>query len=124
MGRLRSSTTCIIVGLDVCVSTIVFVSSLLSAVNGTTHFIVVCGIGISTMTLALLTSRSELDHLYNWDLVCAFRLFYPSSLVGGAWPDISRCGLWCWNCNNDSANSNINNGARLLTLKILTHHFP
>jgi hypothetical protein len=61
--RRRSSTTCIIVGLDVCVSTIVFVSSLLSAVNGTTHFIVVCGIGISTMTLALLTSQSELDYL-------------------------------------------------------------
>ena len=46
-----------------CVSTIVFVSSLLSAVNGTTHFIVVCDIGISTMTLALLTSQSELDYL-------------------------------------------------------------
>nr|DAD81061.1 MAG TPA: hypothetical protein [Siphoviridae sp. ctCVD13] len=41
---------------------------------------------------------------------------YLSSLVGGAWPDISRCGLWCWNCNNDSANSNINNGARPLIL--------
>ena len=61
--RSRSSTTCIIVGLDVCVSTIVFVSSLLSAVYGATHFIVVCGVGISTMTLVLLTSQSELDYL-------------------------------------------------------------
>ena len=63
MGRLRSSTTCIIVGLDVCVSTIVFVSSLLSAVLGLIFLVVVCGIGISTMTLALLTSQSELDYL-------------------------------------------------------------
>ena len=46
-----------------CVSTIVFVSSLLSAVYGATHFIVVCGVGISAMTLALLTSQSELDFL-------------------------------------------------------------
>lgn len=51
------------------------VSSLLSAVNGTTHFIVVCGIGIVIMTPVWLLPQSELDHLYNWDLVCAFRLF-------------------------------------------------
>ena len=63
MGRLRSSTTCIIVGLDVCVSTIVFVSSLLSAVNGTTHFIVVCGVGFVTTTQLIRTSASELDFL-------------------------------------------------------------
>ena len=50
-------------GLDVCVSTIVFVSSLLSAVNGTTHFIVVCGIGIVIMTPVWLLPQSELDYL-------------------------------------------------------------
>lgn len=99
-----------------CVSTIVFVSSLLSAVAGSMVVIVVCGVGHLIMLRLIMATLSELDHLYNWDLVCAFRLFYPSSLVGGAWPDISRCGLWCWNCNNDSANSNINNGARPLIL--------
>ena len=40
------------------------VSSLLSAVNGTTHFIVVCGVGIVTTTQLIRTSTSELDHLY------------------------------------------------------------
>nr|DAD81062.1 MAG TPA: hypothetical protein [Siphoviridae sp. ctCVD13] len=38
--------------------------------------------------------------------------------------DFSRCGLWYWNCSNDSAVASTNNGARILTLKILTHHFP
>ena len=61
--RRRSSTTCIIVGLDVCVSTIVFVSSLLSAVNGTTHFIVVCGFGTVAMTQPLRVPTAELDYL-------------------------------------------------------------
>ena len=45
-------------------------------------------------------------------------------LVGGAWPDNTRCGLWCWNTNAASSNTNINYGARLLIIKFLTHHFP
>ena len=62
--RRRSSTTCIVVGLDVCVSTIVFVSSLLSAVLGLIFLVVVCGVGIVTTTQLIRTSTSELDHLY------------------------------------------------------------
>lgn len=46
------------------------------------------------------------------------------ALVGGAWPDNTRCGLWCWNTNAASSNTNINYGARLLIIKFLTHHFP
>ena len=36
------------------------------------------------------------------------------ALVGGRWLSGSYCGLWCWDCHNDSASSNIYFGARLL----------
>ena len=77
--------------------------------------IVVCGVGHLIMLRLIMATLSELDHLYYWDLVCAFRLFYPSSLVGGAWPDISRCGLWCWNLNENSGAYGVV-GARPLVL--------
>lgn len=37
--------------------------------------IVVCGVGHLIMLRLIMATLSELDHLYNWDLVCAFRLF-------------------------------------------------
>lgn len=36
------------------------------------------------------------------------------ALVGGSWGGALFCGLWCWFCFHDSANSNIYIGARLL----------
>ena len=46
------------------------------------------------------------------------------ALVGGRWTNGLNCGLWCWNTNAASSNTNINYGARLLIIKFLTHHFP
>lgn len=37
-------------------------------------------------------------------------------LVGGGWNNGSAGGLWCWNCWSVSAGTNINIGARLLSL--------
>lgn len=36
------------------------------------------------------------------------------ALVGGAWPDDTRCGLWCWNAVAASSYTGIYYGARLL----------
>ena len=36
------------------------------------------------------------------------------ALVGGAWPDNTRCGLWYWSCHDASSVASGYIGARLL----------
>ena len=36
------------------------------------------------------------------------------ALVGGAWPDSSLCGLWCWLVHSISSSTWEGDGARLL----------
>ena len=53
----------------------------------------------------------------------AFAVFF--ALVGGNMNNGTNDGLWYWNCNNASSNTNWNIGARLLILyKFITHHLP
>nr|DAW44053.1 MAG TPA: hypothetical protein [Caudoviricetes sp.] len=41
--------------------------------------------------------------------------------VGGNFNNGANAGLWYWNCNNSSTNSNLNCGARLLIFIITVH---
>lgn len=45
------------------------------------------------------------------------------ALVGGAWPNSSLCGLWCWNVHNVSSVTWESNGARLLICRDLMCRF-
>jgi hypothetical protein len=53
--------------------------------------------------------ESEVDIKNFWDLGCAV------AHVGGNWNNGSNAGLWNWNLNNSSANTNVITGGRLCT---------
>ena len=73
--------------------------------------------GVVLETLGFTVLRSELDHLYYCGTWCVrFDVSLLVARVGGMFWDFSRCGLWYWNCSNDSAVTSTNNGARLLNL--------
>lgn len=90
---------------------------LLSAVNGMILFVVVCGVGMFTMSLLITGMATELDYLYVGIWCVDFGV--TQRLVGGNYVDSVRCGLWCWNLNNVSSNANGNIGARPLIYRDL-----
>ena len=54
-----------------------------------------------------------------WDLMCLGHFSnWVRTLVGGAWNNDSRAGLWLWSVNVASSNLNSNCGARLIIFKI------
>ena len=52
--------------------------------------------------------------IIKWDLVCFVLRFCPVLLVGGNYSNNDNAGLWYWNLNNSSSNTNSNLGARHL----------
>ena len=73
--------------------------------------------GVVLETLGFTVLRSELDHLYYCGTWCVrFDVSLLVALVGGKWNDALYCGLWYWNCNNDSSLAATTVGARLLNL--------
>ena len=62
------------------------------------------------------TIGARLLNLFLRNLVCVGILKSFRFLVGGGWNNGSAGGLWCWNCWSVSIGTNINIGARLLSL--------
>jgi len=58
-----------------------------------------------------------IQFVFLWDLVCASvdcLAVFRVARVGGNMNNGTNDGLWYWNLNNDSSNTNWNIGARLL----------
>ena len=55
--------------------------------------------------------------------MCSSDFLVNTTLVGGAWPNSSLCGLWCWIVHNISSNTWESNGARLLMCRDLMCRF-